>query len=300
MELERAEDCERKHGTRSNTGPRALLGVTGVFSALAYGDQMSNRARWGCALAVVVMAVGSVSVAAAFTGGSRPGPWLVPARVLALPDSVSACDLAADGSRAVFDCSLEVDAWSADTGRRMKVADDECVTFCAGLVVGSSGVVYVSAYEGNYPSFRQVWLVRPSRHQAVALTGELRAFSEGASDLNVRGEGRIAAFNTWSKGKVGLWVLAGGQARVMRSDADAARVVDVERGVIAVRRADGRIALLRGDGSLIRLLSRIRGGGAQSVQMDGRWLVLQQGRWLEVYDAERGVSTASVRDARRR
>ena len=118
------------------------------------------------------LALSAVVASAARSGhvGARP---VRPTRIL--PGDT--CNLAADGWSAAFDCSPDdkIVYWSARTGRHSVLASDSCADYCAGLVIGSFGAVYVGAYDGGNTQrgFRDVWLVPPGGRKSVPLTGAL-------------------------------------------------------------------------------------------------------------------------------
>jgi hypothetical protein len=196
---------------------------------------------------------------------------LRPSRTLAVQGEI--CQFAASGADAVFyDCdSSTLSTWSAATGRK-RVIDDNCQTYCGQAAESALGAAWISVYDGTGPSTSEVWFAPPG--------GASTRVAAAGSD--VRGDGGTLVFDAGTPAHPQLWRIVG--RRAVRIRVDAGDVLDVQNELVAVKRTDGRVAILRADGSLVAELPGI-GKTAQQIQLDGGDVVAQVGRTIVAYSS---------------
>jgi hypothetical protein len=275
-------------------------------------------------------------VLAVLAGGSAGAQQQVTrARTLRTPTPAT---VAADGSMAAVatNCGPHMYwlyAWSPLRRSVVSMArprQRECYGSSTGEGVWEQGIggrrlAWVAFAGGNT---REFWL-RTATIGKPRSTAQLVDASHGTgSGLggwvgNVRGDGSLLVFNTWSVCETRdgggddacpegfplgthvydekVWRIVGRSKRLVLASADEATVLSVAAGRILLRRADGTLELRRADGSLLRSFV-FRRGEVRAAVLDVSELVVLDGRnpWTwRVFDPATGAEKHTLPVARR-
>ena len=208
--------------------------------------------------------------------------------------------------------------WDARRGRTARLALPGCHQSESVAVLDDR--VAFDCPSGHAASFgRTIRVFRTADARPVEVTGGIVGDGLPPARLpgRVAGGSDLLAFSTYRLGGSGLppepqlWRQDGRGKAVVARGPDAGEPAAVDRGTIAVERADGQIALLRRDG---QVLGRVAPGGPPpgrvgspgfaaldrpTVALSGRDLIVLRGGRLSVYDTASLRLRRSLRVARR-
>jgi Tol biopolymer transport system component len=250
--------------------------------------------------------------AAAVTSPPRktaPTISLRPSRILRTPTAV--VDLAADRGRVALATAGEfgcgpVGIWARRETATWLPASADCgdADGISGLVLAGTRAAWMYEVETNQLHYTAL-ITGSAGSRARAL--RIADHDEEVYLGNLAGDGSLLVYNTWREPRRSafitepkLWrIVESGRARTRRLLArwDAIDVVSVDNGRLALLRPDGTLAILN---DRLRKLSAFRLGwkGVRRVTLAGSQVIVLRGRTLEVRSAARGTVKRRWRPAR--
>jgi hypothetical protein len=283
--------------------PSGSLRFPGVWAMIAGVQQFISRGAVVATLLLLTFAVSAAAATTPITSGVIHTRWDIQA--LAMTGSVVAYDVSGRFSRRPpKGCANKIFAFDLSTRTTRRISGEK-TCYSDGtptgdgvreLAVAEKRFAWIVNQGGNTQSYdylRTASLPRPKERKlgAAARFGEIGSL-DGHWIGSLVGSGNLLAVNRWSTavGTIGsseLDLVGPTGLRRLVTGPKALFAQAIDSGRIAVLRGDGTVGIYSGNG---KLLLAVQPGSAREVALNGRDLVvLTKMRTIEVYDSRSGA-----------